>query len=177
MHDAALRVFAWNLLYAEALVADVDPEVLATGGGPGLENHPAWTLGHLVTGSNLLAQDLGLPDDLPAGWRDVFERRGPGDPRRPEEGAASYPSVEDLLAELRRQHERVERAWRAASPESWDATEDWAFGRDLPTSADAALFMALTHEALHLGQLAAWRRARGLPSALLDLAKRRAGIA
>ena len=134
--NTALRSYEWNLLYAEALVRDLPDEQWTSPGGPGLENHPAWTLGHLCTGANLLAQDLGLPDDLPRGWAELFQRRGPGDPRLPE-------------------------------------SEDWAFGRDLPSRADVALFMALTHEALHLGQLAAWRRARGFPSALRALAVER----
>lgn len=80
-----------------------------------------------------------------------------------------------MLAELARQHERGEAAWRASAPSRWAETEDWAFHRDLPARGDAALFMALTHEALHLGQLAAWRRAHGLPSALRALALERAG--
>jgi hypothetical protein len=171
MQDAVLAVFAWNLRFAEALVRDLDPGQATEPGGPGLENHPAWTLGHLVTGANLQARDLGLPDDLPEGWRDLFERRGPGDPRRPEEDPSAYPPVDALLEELRRQHGRVAAAWRTRSTGEWSATEEWAFGRDLPTAADAAVFMVLSHEAMHLGQLAAWRRARGLPSALEALAR------
>jgi len=171
MEESILRTFRWNLRYAEVLVADLEPAVFAQPGPAGLENHPAWTLGHLVTGANLLAQSLGLPDDLPAGWRDLFERRGPGDPRLPDADAGRYPPVAELLAELRRQHDRVEQAWRAKDDAYWRTEEDWAFGRELPTYADSSVFMALTHEALHLGQLAAWRRARGLPSALLRYAR------
>ncbi len=173
MNDALLRLFRWNLLYAEALVADVDERQAGLTAGPGLENHPLWTLGHLVTGANMIACDLGLEDDLPLGWRELFERRGPGDPRLPEEDAALYPSIREVLEELRRQHARVEDAWRGVSDERWNEREDWAFGSDLPTLADATLFMALTHESLHLGQLAAWRRARGLPSALLTMKETR----
>jgi len=170
----ALRGYAWNLLYAEALARDLTHTQWTASGGPGLENHPAWTLGHLCTGANLLAQDLGLPDDLPAGWAELFQRLGPGDPRLPVTDPAAYPSREVVLAELARQHERVAAAWRATLPSRWAETEEWAFGRDLPSRADVALFMALTHEALHLGQLAAWRRAHGLPSALRALAVARA---
>jgi hypothetical protein len=171
LEDSVLRAYRWNLRYAEALVADLCGEDAVEPGPPGLENHPAWTLGHLVTGANLLAESLGLEDDLPDGWRELFERRGPGDPRVPEADAARYPPLDALLAELRRQHERVERAWRERDAAFWAATEDWAFGRELPTNADSSIFMELTHEALHLGQLAAWRRARGLPSALLRFAR------
>jgi len=172
MDESALRLFAWNLLYAEALVCDLTGDQWTRPGGPGLENHPAWTLGHLVTGANLTAQDLGLPSELPDGWAELFQRRGPGDPRLPASDAA-YPTRDEVLAELRRQHDRVEGACRALEAEHWARTDDWAFGRDLPTLADSTLFMAISHEAMHLGQLAAWRRGQGLPSAMLALAKRR----
>jgi hypothetical protein len=171
--ESVIRAFAWNLLYAEALVADLDAPALTESGGPGLENHPAWTLGHLVTGANLVAEGLGLPGELPEGWEALFQRRGPGDPRLPESDSASYPGRDALLAELRRQHERIEDALRNADPSVFREEVDWAFGCDLPTLADSTVFLALTHEALHLGQIAAWRRARGLPSALLALAKER----
>ena len=65
--DNALRAYAWNLRYADALAEDVPDELATTGAGPGLENHAAWTLGHLVTGSAILAEDLGQARDLPGG--------------------------------------------------------------------------------------------------------------
>jgi uncharacterized damage-inducible protein DinB len=140
-----------------------------------LENHPAWTIGHLVTGSDILAEDLGLERDLPEGWRELFERRGPGDPRLPDPDRDAYPPMGALLAELERQHSRVERAWRErlAAAEAGDAglstPTTWRFDDVLPTLGDAVLFLAVSHEAMHLGQLSAWRRARGLPSALASL--------
>ena len=98
---------------------------------------------------------------------DLFERRGPGDPRLPESDPAAYPSREELLAELRRQHDRVTGAWQAAAATGrLDKAVEWRFDGALPTLGDVAVFLAITHEAMHLGQIAAWRRARGLPSAL-----------
>jgi hypothetical protein len=170
--ETALRLYAWNLEYARALVVDLSPAQWTQSCGPGLENHPSWTIGHLVTGSDLLAADLGLERDLPAGWRELFERRGPGDPRLPVADPNAYPPMAELLAELERQHRRVEWVWHekfAASASSGPALSDpfaWRFAGALPTLGDAALFLAISHEAMHLGQLAAWRRAQGLPSAL-----------
>jgi transposase-like protein len=170
--ESAIRIYAWNLRYARALVADLSPAQWTEAGGPGLENHPAWTIGHLVTGSDILAEDLGLERDLPEGWRELFERRGPGDPRLPDPEREAYPPMEALLAELERQHGRVERAWRQKLEEgSADGGElerplEWRFGDALPTLGDTVVFLAVSHEAMHLGQLAAWRRARGLPSGL-----------
>ncbi len=168
--EHAIRLYAWNLLYAQALVADISADQCTESGGPGLENHPAWTIGHLVTGSDLLAEDLGLERDLPEGWRELFERRGPGDPRLPDPERRAYPPMEELLAELERQHARVEDAWRKmAAGTDLDERLAWRFGAELPTLGDAVVFLAVSHESMHLGQLAAWRRARGLPSALGSL--------
>jgi len=80
-----------------------------------------------------------------------------------------------LLAELGRQHSRVERAWRRklaegeAGGSGLAAPLEWRFGEALPALSDVVVFLAVSHEAMHLGQLAAWRRARGLPSALNSL--------
>jgi len=165
--ESAIRLYAWNLQYAKALVKDLSEEQYTESGGPGLENHPAWTIGHLVTGSDMLAEDLGLERDVPEDWRELFERRGPGDPRLPDAERDAYPPMPALLAELGRQHVRVERVWREKLAEGGlDVPLEWRFGDALPTLRDAVGFFAVNHEAMHLGQLAAWRRARGLPSAL-----------
>ncbi|MHC4938639.1 MAG: DinB family protein [Planctomycetota bacterium] len=164
MREQVLSAFAWNLRYAEELVADLDDASWCEPGGPGLENHPAWTLGHLVSGADMLAEDLGLAPEISPEWRALFERRGPGDPRRPED--ARYPGIAEVIAELRRQHERIAGRWRQMPDTELDRRIEWRFDSEFPTTGGAALFLAVTHEALHLGQLAAWRRARGLPSAL-----------
>jgi len=173
--EAILRLYDWNLQYTKALVADLTASQCTESGGPGLENHPAWTVGHLVTGADLLAEDLGLERDILGEWRELFERRGPGDPRLPAADCSVYPPMGDLLNELERQHLRVEQAWL----EKMDVREHknpklndpfaWRFGGALPTLGDAALFLGISHEAMHLGQLAAWRRAKGLSSALASL--------
>ncbi|MCP4291351.1 MAG: DinB family protein [bacterium] len=170
--ESSLRLYAWNLLYANALVSDLSESQCRTPAGPGLENHPSWTIGHLVSGSDILAEDLGMERNIPKGWQDLFERRGPGDPRLPNPNAEIYPQMNELKAELERQHQRVETAWRAKLlNEDCKNTElatplAWRYSSALPTLGDATLFLAISHEAMHLGQLAAWRRALDLPSAL-----------
>ena len=173
--ESAIRLYAWNLRYATALVEDLSEAQSTESLGTGFENHPAWTIGHLVTGSDILAEDLGLERDLPEGWKELFERRGPGDSRLPDPDPEVYPPMEALLAELERQHLRVERAWRDKLTQGMPGGSElespikWRFDDDLPTLSDAVVFLAVSHEAMHLGQLAAWRRARGLPSALASL--------
>ena len=173
--QSAIRLYAWNLKYAAALVHDLSPAHCTESCGRGLENHPAWTIGHLASASDMLAEDLGLQRDLPEGWQGLFERRGPGDARRPEANPDAYPPMQMLLSELERQHSRVEPAWRekleaqGTDGSELDAPLEWRFDSALPTLGDAVLFFAVSHEAMHLAQLAAWRRARGLPSALATL--------
>ena len=159
------RHLRWNLAYARELVRDVPPELWTQGRAPGLENHPAWTIGHLITGAALTAADLGRPRELPPGWRDLFERRGPGDPRLPDR-TAEYPSAETLLDELEALHDRIREGLASIDAERLAQREEWRFDSLLPTLRDSTLFMTIAHESMHLGQLAAWRRAHGLPSAL-----------
>jgi transposase len=48
----------------------------------------------------------------------------------------------------------------------------WKLSHHLPRVADVVMFQSL-HEMLHLGQLASWRRARGLPAAMARMAELR----
>jgi hypothetical protein len=169
--DALLRQYAWNLAYARALTDDVGGELWARSGGPGLENHPAWTLGHLVTGSAIVAADLGLDPELRDGWRELFERRGPNDPRRPAEDGDLYPAKEDVLGELARVHGLVDAAVRGLGPDTLVEKPEWRFDGYLPTNADLLLFMLVAHENVHLGQLGCWRRRFGLPSAMAAMGR------
>lgn len=167
--DSILLAYAWNLRYAGYLTADLSEQQWTQHGGPGLENHATWTLGHLVTGSDMLAEDLGLERQAPEAWRELFERRGPGDERLPTRDIANYPAGEAVLAELDRQHRRVSERWADMTEEELAMRIPWRFEGHYPTVRGVALFMAVTHEALHLGQLAAWRRSLGLPSALASM--------
>ncbi len=169
--DVLLRQYAWNLAYAEALTSDVSAKLWATSGGAGLENHPAWTLGHLVTGSAMVAADLGVDPKLPEGWRQLFARQGPNDPRRPLSNASRYPPKGDVWEVLTRLHGQVSEAVLAADPALWQRAEEWRFDGYLPTALDGLLFMLVTHESVHLGQLGCWRRRFGLPSAMAAMGR------
>jgi len=171
MIESLLLQYAWNLAYAEALTEDVPPELWARSGGEGLENHPAWTLGHLVTGSEMVAGELGVEVELPEGWSELFLRRGPNDPRRPEPDPARYPDRAALIAELRRVHAIVADALSRADLKALHREEEWRFDGYLPTTFDSTVFMLLTHEAVHLGQLGCWRRRFGLPSAMAAMGR------
>jgi len=161
-----IRQYDFNLQYAKALVQDLSDEQMTSVPGTGLENHPAWTIGHLVSGCADLASDLGEGFEMPENWADLFLRKGPGDPRKPDPDKTKYPSKELLLKELERQHDKIKELMTGLSDTDLDRNFKWRFSSQMPTLGDLLCFMCINHEAMHLGQLAAWRRAQGLPSAL-----------
>ena len=169
MKGFILSAYRFNLAYAQELVADIPEEQFAQIPGPGLENHPAFTVGHLVMGSARVGRMLGLAWDTPEGWRELFDRNGPGDPRVPDQEVDSYPSKTQLLSELERQHQRVEEAITSCDQSRWEEAVEWRFDSYFPTVQEVVAFMCITHESNHLAQLAAWRRAMGYASALAKL--------
>lgn len=163
--------YDFNLGYAKALVEGLKEDQMTQIPGQGLENHPAWTLGHLVSGSAILAEDLGSELDLPEGWKELFLRQGPGDPRKPLMDV-NYPSKRELLMELERQHDRVKALVHNLSAAELQKPFNWRFGNFFPQLIDLVAFLCINHEAMHLGQLAGWRRAMGFESALASLPHR-----
>jgi hypothetical protein len=163
--ETVLKQYHFNLHYAEKLVADVPPELMSKSAGAGLENHPSFTLGHLATASAMTVEDLGGTYEVPGGWKELFQRKGPGDPRKPAEGVV-YPPKNSLLSQLKLQHSKVETALMHADQGFLNAPFKWRFNQYFPTTFDLVAFMCISHEIMHLSQLSAWRRAKGLPSAL-----------
>ena len=64
-----IHQYDFNLLYAKELVQDLSEEEMTMIPSSGLENHPSFTLGHLVSGSAMLAEDLGAAFEMPESWR------------------------------------------------------------------------------------------------------------
>ncbi len=164
-----INQYNFNYKYAEALVMNLTKEQMISVPGIGFENHPAFTLGHLTTGSAMLAEDMGAPYEVPAGWHELFSRNGPGDPRFPDADHGKYPSKELLLSELNQRHEKVKLLLSELNDEVLAQPIGWRFNIYMPTLLDLIVFMCINHEAMHLGQLAGWRRAMKLPSALAAL--------
>lgn len=166
MVAALHRQLDFNLAFSEMLVSDLSEEQMTTIPFLGFENHPSFTLGHLVTGTALMIEDLGGALHIPVGWSELFLRRGPGDPRLPASESRLYPKKEILLNELRNQHEELKKIISSYDIKQFDESIKWRFSVYMPTVLDLTLFMCVNHEAMHLGQLSAWRRAMKLPSAL-----------
>lgn len=167
MLESIQSLYDFNLKYAHGLVVDVGAEQMTVSPGKGLENHPAWTLGHLVTAAGLTAKYLGAEYKISKEWDDIFRRRGPGDPRTPV--STKYPTKIELLTALDLGHQEVIEELKKKPLSYFQEETKWRFSEHMPTRGELVHFMCITHEAMHLSQLSSWRRAMDLPSALANL--------
>lgn len=160
MKQHVTYLYGFNLGFAERLVKDLTPEQMVQQPG-GVINHPAWSLGHLVNTANSLAQLLGLESEAPEGWDKIFATGG-----TPSDDQSLFPSKEELLAELKKQHTRNTAAFDQVDPAELAKPHPNEKARKyFPTVGDLVVFLMTAHEMDHLGQVAAWRRAMGLGSA------------
>lgn len=160
MIPSVLLTYARNLDYARRLAADIPADQMAAQPFPGM-NHPAWILGHLAFYGDFAAKLMGLEEptlDPVFGPRVDNQSTPAGDP-------ALYPARDELLAAFERGHGRLAEAVAAAGPDQLARPMPIERIRSrFPTVGDMLLYLMTAHEAIHLGQLSAWRRAMGLPS-------------
>jgi hypothetical protein len=169
MVSEIIRQLDFNLAYAKKLVEDVSDEQMTIKPSAGLDNHPAFTLGHLVTAYANLLNNLTGEFVVADGYAELFRRTGPGDPTLPNQDASVYPDKIRLLAEMEKQHKRLIDHLLRMDHKKLQENLEWRFSSFMPTYLDRVMFLCVNHYAMHLGQLAAWRRAMGLPSALSQL--------
>lgn len=167
---ALLSGFALNMDYTIQLVQDVE-ESQMTEQPNGFANHPAFTLGHLVTATAMTADLLGRKYDVREDWDEMFRRKGPGDPRRPDDQRDHYPSKAELLGALRERYEIAVALIEEADEAKLQERYKWKLDSYMPTIGELLHFMCLLHHAWHIGQLAEWRRMMGYDSALAKLMK------
>lgn len=163
-----LNGFRLNMDYTMQLVGDVDEAHMTEQPG-GFTNHPAFTLGHLVTATALTAKALGQEYEVPEGWDDLFLRKGPGDPTMPDDEADRYPSKDELMTALREQYEKVVGLIATIDEAEFDKPYTWKLASYMPTVGQVVYFQCLLHHSWHIGQLAEWRRLMGYDSALKKL--------
>jgi uncharacterized damage-inducible protein DinB len=106
--------------------------------------------------------------DVPPVFDTLFRRAGPADRRTPVE-SPDAPSRDQLLSELRRQHQLLAQTVRDLDDAALALPCEWKLGHVLSRHADLVMFVC-SHEMLHLGQLASWRRAMGLDAAMARMA-------
>ena len=158
-----LNQFAFQRHYLSMLVDDIPDEKMTA--QPGVVNHPAWQLGHLTFVADRFAKTLGGTSTLDATWEARFGQNTVPNPDR-----AASPSKAELIRMLDDRRNAAAKAYLAASLEDLAKPNPIArLAKVLPTIGHLAIFGLISHESQHLGQLAAWRRAAGMPMALSKL--------
>lgn len=157
--DLLLAGWQQNLHQAEVLFATIPAERMTE--QPRVVNHPAWTLAHLIhyhrpilnLARGEAVQDPGKHSDAPhydAG-------------STPVDDLSQYPTKDELLMSFRDGHERIAHALEVAPADLMEQPAGlprWA--ESFGATADALGYLMIFHEAVHLGQVMAWRRALGM---------------
>lgn len=151
-----------NGAYGDQLTADLTTEQMVAQprvAGELAVNHPAWVLSHLSAYHPVIVELLtgGTPEDP------LHHRYGMKS--HPVPDAAEYLPVDELRTQFLEGHANVEAALEAATPEAFEApmpVERWA--SKFPQVGMMLPYLLIRHEALHLGQVSAWRRIQGLPA-------------
>lgn len=159
LRSALLINWRRHSAYAMRLVGDLADEQMLGQPVPGRTlNHPAWVLTHLtlyaaVAGAMLRGEHVPDPIDHPFGMKS-----------EPQADPAVYLPRVALIERYRVTHDGTEAALLAADPAIFSRPAPVERWRTInPTVGDMAATLLIKHEAGHLGQLSAWRRALGLP--------------
>ncbi len=160
MLELAFPIFDQNLVYSKQLVADLTEAQLVQQpvAGP-MMNHPAWIIGHNAHVAYYAATFLGHAMKGPSEWKELL-----GGSSKPQAERSLYPTKVDLLSALEDSHSDLKEAIRNAKPEQLAEPMPEKMRGRFPTVANLLMHILTAHEAVHLGQLSAWRRAFGLPA-------------
>jgi len=158
--ESVLHTFGYCLDFLCEQVADVAAnEMVAQPAG--VLNHPAWVIGHLTMSCQLLGMAIGMQPWLPESG-DWARRFGTGSV--PVAEVSAYESKEAALAALRDAGTRIVRAVGQLTDAELNRPFPEESYRDIfPTIRHALTQVLAGHTAYHIGQLAVWRRAMGLP--------------
>ena len=155
--DSALHFFGGSQGQIEQLVEGV-PEARWAEQPGGIRNHPAWTVGHLCCAYHMALSLLGQESGMPEKW---LETMNIGTTPVADRGA--YPAQDELLAKYREGHAKLASAAEAMTQEDSDREFPMEDYREFfPTIGHFMMYILLSHDQNHLGQLLAWRRAAGL---------------
>jgi hypothetical protein len=122
-------------------------------------NHPSWVLGHLTFACQLLGGVIGLSEWLPDDWAARF---GPGSV--PVADVSRYEAKDDALAIMGEAQFRITRAVEQLGDTILDQPfPDESYREVFPTVRHALTQVLGGHTGYHIGQIAMWRKAMGLP--------------
>ncbi len=161
MLQVVLPTFRFALTYSQKLLEGVeDAQMCAQPVADRLINHPAFVIGHLAWTTDQWASMIGATRGVPEEWR---ERFAPGSPVLPER--SWYPAKRELVAAWEGAHGRMVQAAMNASPEVLSGTPPERVQKMFSNMGEVIAGVMSSHTAVHLGQLSAWRRAMGYPTA------------
>ncbi|MEX2112616.1 MAG: DinB family protein [Pirellulales bacterium] len=158
MRDSLFTAAALNVDYARRLVADIPDEQMAAQPVAGM-NHAAWVLGHLAYVFDSMIAVWGQKPSMSPEWKELFNVAS-----KPLEDRSRYPGKAELWDAYLASYQRIVDAVRGATDE--DLAREFPNPRlrnSMPTVGVAMIHILTSHQGQHLGQLSAWRRARGLP--------------
>jgi uncharacterized damage-inducible protein DinB len=168
MHtDTLFKQSNFQRWYLSMLVDDVADEQM-THQPVGVPNHAAWQIGHMAWALNNGVEMVGGTKTLDESWMRRFAMHS-----KPVGDRAAYPSKAELLRIYDDRRSTLIRHCESLSDSDWNKPNPIApMNTLLPKISNLMHFLLLTHESSHLGQLAAWRRAEGLPQALSKMQQR-----
>lgn len=141
--------------YAKGILSDVECETMCE--QPMGLNHPAWILIHLAGAADYAADLLGGKGVCPANWSVLGDTKKPLSTNR-----ADYPSKQEIIDTFEAAFVNAAKLYDQTSETDLAKPQKLGFFEtELPTVADMATFLIVSHTNLHLGQLSAWRRAMG----------------
>ncbi len=156
--DAMLDLWEKDREYGLALTAGLSDADFVDQPRPGM-NHPAWVLSHL----NLYHQPIVGIIRAQSFTDPKGHRFGNGSQPIPD--PAAYKSPAELRSDFDAGHRAVEAALREEGVAALGrevVLERWkASMHNVPS---VLLYLMTRHQGIHLGQLSAWRRVRGLPA-------------
>jgi len=157
--EPVLHSFAYAVGFLREQVADVAAaEMVAQ--PKGFIHHPAWVIGHLTVTCQQLGGAIGL-----APWLSEASIRRFGTGSVPIADTSAYEPKDQALATLTDAQQRLDAAIRVMEPVRLEAPSPDPALRDVfPTIRHALTQVLVGHAAYHIGQVAVWRRAMGLPA-------------
>ncbi|MDX2116319.1 MAG: DinB family protein [Planctomycetota bacterium] len=156
----------FSLGYAQALLKDIKPADFARQPKGIDTNHPAFVFGHLAIYPDRLLEmlgraDLARPD---AHYVDLFAA---GKPCTDDPQGKIYPEMEQIVARFNTRYEALNPVLAEIPNEVFEGVNPNEKHRDrFPTLGMFTAFLVGSHIMMHMGQVSAWRRCMGLPSAM-----------
>lgn len=157
MFTYQLTQYAFQGQLLQTLMRDIADADLARQPCPGM-NHPAWIVGHLALISDLSLVPHGHTLLTPEAERALYRSGSEPQPDR-----SLYPAKSVLVERLAAIHDQMLQTVPRISADFLSQPHGLPMEalKALPTHGHLLSHVLTTHEALHLGQLSAWRRAMG----------------